>query len=310
MFETNGTYQATIDSVDQGAKNIPVTRLLARADSIHLELPALDGVYQAALNGDKTEMSGTWTQLKHAFPLILKRTTEVEQAAEPMTADQYAAKPNSDLQGAWEGTLKVGSMDFRLNLRIAEPEEGTFQAQMDSVDQGARDMPVTAVTYQKPAVHFEMAAIHGVFEGNVNRRADQMSGTWTQFGKSLPLTFQRAKADAQAAGDEGKDYGQGLRTQVQGHWRGALDLNKAVLHLVIHIAQLADGSYSATMDSPDQGATGIPATLAEFTYPNLRLEWNGFAGVYDGRLENGRLAGTWHQGATTFPLKLERSAAE
>jgi RNA polymerase sigma factor (sigma-70 family) len=310
MFETNGTYQAMIDSVDQGAKNIPVTRLLARTDSIHLELPALDGVYQAALNGDKTEMSGTWTQLKHAFPLILKRTTEADQVAEPMTADQYAAKPNSDLQGAWEGTLKVGSMDFRLNLRIAEPVEGTFQAQMDSVDQGAKDMPVTAVTYQKPAVHFEMAAIHGVFEGSVNRRADQMSGTWTQFGKTLPLTFQRAKADAQAAADEGKDYGQGLKTQVQGHWKGALDLKKVLLHIVIHIAQMPDGSYSATMDSPDQGASGIPATMAEFTYPNLRLEWKGFAGVYDGKLEKGRLSGMWHQGATAFPLKLERGAAE
>jgi hypothetical protein len=39
-------------------------------------------------------------------------------------------------------------MGLRLNLKIAEPVAGTFLAQMDSVDQGAVNMPVTSVTYQ------------------------------------------------------------------------------------------------------------------------------------------------------------------
>jgi hypothetical protein len=206
--------------------------------------------------------------------------------------------------------LKVGNMGLRLNLKIAEPVAGTFHAQMDSVDQGAMNMPVTSVTYQKPAIRFEMEAINGTFEGNLNDQDDQMAGTWTQLGKKYPLTFQRTKTNTQTAAAAEKDYGQGASNQVQGHWKGALDVKNVTLHIVFHIALMPDGSYSATMDSPDQGAAGIPATAAEFTYPNVRLEWAAIDGVFTGKLENGRLSGSWGQGKMTFPLKLERSAAE
>ena len=309
IFKTNDTYSAVLDSVDEGATGIPITRISARANSIHAELPALDADYQAALNAGGTEMSGTWKQLKRSYPLTLKRTTEADRVAEPMAAAAYAPRPDSDLQGAWEGTLKAGNVDLRLGLRIAEPAAGTFQAQMDSLDQGARNMPVTSLTYNKPAIRLEMASIGGVFEGNVSGRDDEMTGTWKQAGKKFPLTFRRGQANAQSTDDE-KDYGQGTSVEVEGHWKGVLEVNRLTLHIVFHIAHMSDGSYTATMDSPDQGATGIPATAAQITYPNVRLEWKAFDGVFAGKLENGRLTGIWRQGKATLPLKLEREVAK
>ncbi len=310
IFKTNDTYRAVLDSVDQGAKDIPIARLSARKDSIHAELPALYADYQATLSADGTEMSGKWKQRNHSFPLTLKKTTEADRVVEPLAAEDYAPRPDSDLQGAWEGALKVGNTELRLALRIAEPAAGTFHAQMDSVDQGARNLPVTSLTYKKPAVRFEMTAINGVFSGSLNDRDDQMTGTWTQRGKEFPLTFQRAKANTQTTADAELDYGQGVGNHAQGHWKGVLEVNNMALHIVFHIALLPDGSYSATMDSPDQGATGIPATAAEITYPNVRLEWNGIGGVFTGKLENGKLSGTWRQGKAALPLKLERDAAK
>ena len=310
IFKTNNTYRATIDSVDQGVKDIPVGRILAGGNSFRAELPALVANYQATLNADGTEMSGKWKQLKSSFPLKLKKTTEPDRVLEAMAADEYAPRTDSDLQGAWEGTLKAGNAELRLALRIAEPAAGTFRAQMDSIDQGVRNLPVTSMTYQKPAVQFVMTAINGAFEGSLNDRDDQMTGTWTQLGKKYPLTFQRARANTQTAADAGLDYGQGARNQVQGHWKGALEVNRAAVHLVFHIALLPDGSYSATMDSPDQGAVGIPATAAEFTYPNVRLEWKAIGGVFTGKLENGKLSGNWLKGNVSLPLNLERGAAQ
>jgi RNA polymerase sigma factor (sigma-70 family) len=304
ILKTNDTYHALLDSVDQGAKDIPITKLSARKDSIHAELPAIYADYQAVLNADGTEMSGMWKQLKRSYPLKLKKTIEADRVVEPLASDKYAPRPDSDLQGAWEGTLKAGSAELRLILKIAEPTPGTFQAQMDSVDQGAKNLPVTSLTYNKPAVRFEMTAINGAFAGSLNDRDDQMTGTWTQMGKKFPLTFQRAKANAQTTADE-KDYGQGAGSQVQGHWKGALEVNNVTLHIVFHIALMPDGSYSAAMDSPDQGAAGIPATAAQFTYPNVRLEWKAIGGVF-----TGKLSGTWRQGNVALPLKLDRSAAE
>ncbi|MBU6411052.1 MAG: alpha/beta hydrolase, partial [Verrucomicrobia bacterium] len=82
------------------------------------------------------------------------------------------------------------------------------------------------------------------------------------------------------------------------------------LRILFHIALMPDGSYSATLDSPDQGATGIPATAAQVTYPDVRLEWKGIGGVFTGKLTNGRLSGTWRQGNAALPLELERSMAQ
>ncbi len=82
------------------------------------------------------------------------------------------------------------------------------------------------------------------------------------------------------------------------------------LRIVIHIGQLPDGSYSATMDSPDQGATGIPATTAECNFPNVKITWSAIGGVYSGKMVNGKLNGTWTQGKASLPLNLQKDTSE
>ena len=310
IFKTNNTWQAAIDSVDQGAKDIPVSRLSAGSRSFHAELPALGAAYQASLNADGTELSGTWKQLNRSFPLTLKRTAEPDTITSDMMPDEYAPRPDSDLQGPWEGTLQVGNARLRLNLRIAESAPGTFHAQMDSVDQGAKNLPITALTYHRPVVHLEMAGLNGLFEGNINEADDQMKGTWTQMGRKYPLTFQRAQTNAQTTAEAEKDYGQGSHYQVEGHWKGALNVKNVTLRILFHIALMPDGTYSATMDSPDQGAVGIPATSAKVNYPDVSLEWNQMGGTFTGKMANGRLAGTWRQAKLSLPLQLEKDVAK
>jgi RNA polymerase sigma factor (sigma-70 family) len=310
IFNTNGAYHATFDSIDQGAKDIPVASLMAGSKTLTAKMPALDADFQGTLNADSTELSGTWKQLNRSLPLKLTRTANPDQSVQAMAADEYARRPDSDLQGAWQGSLKVGNAELRLNLRIAEPTAGTFHAQMDSVDQAANNMPVTTMSYDKPAVHFEMTSIKAVYDGTVNGRDDQITGTWVQAGKKFPLAFSRFQTNDLAGPDAQKDYGNSASYEVQGHWKGVIKVGSTTLHVVFHIAVLADGSYSATMDSPDQGASALPATTAQFNYPNLRLEWKAFASVYTGKLDSsGRIVGTWKQGKVSLPLNLERAPA-
>jgi len=46
---------------------------------------------------------------------------------------------------------------------------------------------------------------------------------------------------------------------ITGDWNGALKVQGIQLRLVFHITK-TDTGYTATMDSPDQGAKGIPVT--------------------------------------------------
>jgi len=47
--------------------------------------------------------------------------------------------------------------------------------------------------------------------------------------------------------------------------------------------------------------------LTEVAYPNVRLEWQGFSGIFTAKLADGKLSGTWRQGPVNLPLQCERS---
>ena len=93
---------------------------------------------------------------------------------------------------------------------------------------------------------------------------------------------------------------------LEGDWKGTLQIQQAKLRVVLHIVKQADGSFSATLDSPDQGAKDIPANAIQYAPPKVKIQWQGIGGLFDGTLENGKLSGTWQQGAAKIPLVFDR----
>jgi pimeloyl-ACP methyl ester carboxylesterase len=91
-----------------------------------------------------------------------------------------------------------------------------------------------------------------------------------------------------------------------GSWLGSLSVPGATLRIVFHI-QEADSAYTATLDSPDQGATGIPVTEVLVLGDSVELRLPMIGGVFAGSLQGDTLAGTWSQGGMDFPLLLERT---
>ena len=102
-------------------------------------------------------------------------------------------------------------------------------------------------------------------------------------------------------------FGIALSAQnVAGLWSGTLQLPTGKLRIVFHLSPQGDG-YTATMDSPDQGAKGIPVTQATFTPPTLTLEIASAQIKYTGTYENGLFKGTFVQGGFSLPLELSKS---
>ena len=94
--------------------------------------------------------------------------------------------------------------------------------------------------------------------------------------------------------------------QVTGDWHGLLEIPGSPLRLVFHISETGD-SLSATLDSPDQNAYGIPVTSTRvenrtliLTVANLAIEYTGIV------LDDGAVRGTFRQGGQSFPLILTR----
>lgn len=96
--------------------------------------------------------------------------------------------------------------------------------------------------------------------------------------------------------------------EIDGIWQGILNVSGTELRVVFNISRKPDGTMTATMDSPDQGAMNIPVDEVSFEDGNLRLEVISIMGVFEGKIKEDWLTidGEWKQGGMTLPLVLKR----
>ena len=97
-------------------------------------------------------------------------------------------------------------------------------------------------------------------------------------------------------------FGSLAQSKLMGTWNGEIDLGMQKLPLVIHLADSA-GTVVATLDSPLQGAKGIPAN-ATIDGENLKVELPMLMASYDGILRDGTIEGKFTQQGHSFALNL------
>jgi uncharacterized protein len=97
---------------------------------------------------------------------------------------------------------------------------------------------------------------------------------------------------------------------ISGKWNGVLKAQGGQLRLVFNITH-AEKGFSSTMDSPDQGANGIPVTSTNYENSMLKLEVSNAGIQYEGVLNNeNAFVGTFKQGGQSFPLILTKGKTE
>jgi len=98
--------------------------------------------------------------------------------------------------------------------------------------------------------------------------------------------------------------------EITGQWNGFLKVPGGQLALVFNISKNENG-YSTTMDSPDQGAKGIPVAITKFENATLKLEIPSARIVFEGVLNQyNMIVGTFSQSGQTFPLNLSKEKLE
>ena len=101
------------------------------------------------------------------------------------------------------------------------------------------------------------------------------------------------------------------QTQVkpEGDWKGTIDVSGSKLDLVLHISR-KDGALSATLDSPDQGATGLSIDSITVTGTSLRFEMKSLGANYEGVFgaDGSQIEGQFSQQGIRLPLTFKRMA--
>jgi len=93
---------------------------------------------------------------------------------------------------------------------------------------------------------------------------------------------------------------------IKGSWSGELDALGIKIPLVINI-QEKEGVYSATMDSPSQGAKGIPISAINFENSKLTFSISAGGIEYEGLMQNDSITGTFKQSGMSFPLTFKQT---
>jgi uncharacterized protein len=98
-----------------------------------------------------------------------------------------------DITGSWNGILDVQGTQLRLVFNISKTEN-TLKATMDSPDQGAKEIPCTAVSFEEGTLKIAVAAAGIKYEGKLeNDKA--IKGTFMQGGLKLPLNLSKEKVE-------------------------------------------------------------------------------------------------------------------
>jgi len=196
--------------------------------------------------------------------------------------------------GDWQGTLKDGSTDLKTVLHIVSGG-GVLKATIDSPDQGAYAIPITSVSFKDLKLTWSSDALGATYEGTLSPQGDSIQGMFTQRGQTVALDFKRITGPPVQPSD------------IDGEWRGILEAGPTRLHIALHFINTADG-LNATLDSLDQGAMAIPATV-ERKGDSLKLVFKALGATYEAKIKSDRsaISGTFTQGATPMALDLTRA---
>ena len=92
-------------------------------------------------------------------------------------------------------------------------------------------------------------------------------------------------------------------------WTGKLEIGGMELRIVFNVEEQENGEFTATLDSPDQGAFDIPVASVTVDGNKVKFDVSSINGVYEGILNRDSLIidGKWTQGGQSFPLKLTKT---
>ena len=115
---------------------------------------------------------------------------------------------NNDIQGAWEGSIKVAGIDIGILVTFSMGDVPA--ANIDIPQHGARDISLKNVSFEESVVHFELpagpgvAVFHGLLIGGV------IEGAFAQGGAAGTFSLDRYSDSSSA--DDGNELLMSLET--------------------------------------------------------------------------------------------------
>jgi hypothetical protein len=199
-----------------------------------------------------------------------------------------------DISGNWKGAIHVPAITLRAVVHVSVNPAGQLNATFDSPDQNATGVPCTNVALKGNSFTFDIPAAHGTYHGTLSADGKTIEGIWKQ-GSPLPLNLVL------------NDGTSAKSSKAAGDWSGAIKVPEQTLNLALHVTASSE-SLTIALDSPDQGAMGLPGSNAVLTGNDFSLQVPSVHGSYRGVVsaDGKTIKGTWTQ-AGSLPLDFTKA---
>lgn len=191
---------ATMDSLDQGMKDLPATSVTRTGNTLKIEVKSLNGIFEGKIAADLSAIDGTWSQNGSTFPLMLKRTKD--QADVEIKHPQVPVRPYPyrEEEGTYDN--KAQNVTLAATLTIP-PGKGPFPGVLLITGSGPQDRDETLLGHKPFLILSDYLTRHGI----VVLRADDRG-----MGKSTGVFSKATTADFATDIEAGVAY---LKTRVE-----------------------------------------------------------------------------------------------
>lgn len=198
------------------------------------------------------------------------------------------------LAGSWAGSVELPGESLAIQISFADDRSGTI----DIPAQGASKVALSHVTLAGDAVSFELVEVGARFAGTM--RGDEIAGTMTQRGYTIPFSIKRHRQSARVAPPPppAARLSAAAGAPLVGRWRGEAD------ELALEVA---DGVVAGTAVL---GRTCKHRPVANLAFATARVRFEVGSASFDGELAGGSITGTLRQGNTARPLSVARVVPE
>ncbi len=203
----------------------------------------------------------------------------------------------------WKGALDTGGRKLRLELDITDTG-GALTGELRSLDQGNVALALADIRIDEDSLVFSVPRVGASFTGVLTEHGTIATGTFSQGGTDLPLTFYRSDATA-ALSEDGSDG------ELVEAWVGKLQAGAVEMVMQFRVVKMASGEKGVYFDSVTERQTGFEANHSMvgdtliFEVPSIRLIYRGTLNEAGDEAE-----GMWNQSGGELPLNLKKQATE
>ena len=240
IVNTEDGLTATLDSPDQGAKDIPINSVTRDGVKLKIESKIIDGVFEGTIAADLSSIDGKWTQGGGTLPLLLKRVKD--QAELELKRPQNPVKPYPYRED--EVTYDNKEQNVTLAATFTIPQgTGPFPAVLLITGSGPQDRDETLLGHKPFLVLSDYLTRHGI----AVLRADDRG-----VGKSAGVFAKATTADFATDAEAGVAYLK-TRVEVNPHKIGLIGHSEGAVIAPMVAARNKDVAFIVMM-----AGTGVP----------------------------------------------------